>query len=459
MRSFALVGSVALEATNVFLVTTIMPSVVEDIGGFSYYAMNTTMYVIASIIGAAIAGRMAERIGSRRIYLLALSIFAIAALVSGFAPTMYVLILGRTIEGFAGGILISMAYVLIRQVFEERLWPRAVGLVSAMWGIATFSGPAIGGIFTEYGHWRWALWSMIPLAFLLAIVVMIWLPPEKDRHERALLPRTQEDKLPASRLLLLAASVLAISGASVLDSWAAQAGILAAGIFLLFGLFRLDARAPNRLLPMGSYGATAQRAIYITMSLLALASAVEVFAPYFLQKLQGYSALTAGYLTAVMAAGWSFASLFGSGLPTRWGRRLIQFGPILITVALFSFSWVIRQPEGFHDGVGFVLFILNLLAIGMGIGLAWPHLLSTLLHVIPDEEGAITSSSISTVQQYAMAVGSALAGLIVNLWARDAREDIAALSNAALWLFVLFGLIVMFSIWSAHQALQRTREP
>src|SRR5690625_6374011 len=77
--------------------------------------MNTTMFVIASILGAAIAGRMSERIGSKRIFLLGLGIFASATVLAALAPTMYILILARTIEGFAGGILLSMAYVLIRQ--------------------------------------------------------------------------------------------------------------------------------------------------------------------------------------------------------------------------------------------------------------------------------------------------------------------------------------------------------
>jgi len=456
MQSLALVGCVALEATNVFLVTTIMPSVVKDIGGFSYYSMNTTMFVIASILGAAIAGRMSERIGSKRIFLLGLGIFASATVLAALAPTMYILILARTIEGFAGGILLSMAYVLIRQVFEERLWPRAVGLVSAMWGIATFSGPAIGGIFTEYGHWRWAFWSMLPITLLLALLVIFWLPTPKPQERTA--ATDAQNVLPIARLALLTGSVLMVSAASVLHVVWQQAVLIGVGMVFLWQLVRIDRHAPNPILPTGSYDRTAERAIYITMSILALASTIEIFTPYFLQIIQGHSPIYAGYLTTAMSAGWSFSALFGAGVSKQWGRRAIQFGPVLMCLALGTFAWVSQLQTGVQSGWGLAGFVLNLILIGMGIGLAWPHLLSTLFRVVPDSQGAIASSSVSTVQQYAMAIGSALAGLIVNTSTHGHNQSVETVSRAAFWTYVIFAVLLVFAIYSAHQTLSRTRE-
>src|SRR5690554_2401638 len=164
-RSLAPAGGTALHATNVYLVTTIMPSEVEDIGGIAYYAMNTTVFIMASIIGAALAGRLADQFGGKRVYLSALALFSLASVICATAPSMLTLIAGRAIQGLGGGVLVSMAYVLIRQVFPEHLWTRAMGLISAMWGIATLSGPAIGGVFAEYSAWRYAFWSLLPIAF------------------------------------------------------------------------------------------------------------------------------------------------------------------------------------------------------------------------------------------------------------------------------------------------------
>lgn len=456
MQSLALVGSVALQATNVFLVTTIMPSVVEDIGSFSYYSMNTTMFVVASIIGAAIAGQMADRIGSKKVYLIALAVFAIASAIAAMAPNMYTLIFARAIEGLAGGTLLSMAYVLIRQVFEERLWSRALGLVSAMWGIATFSGPAIGGIFSEYGHWRWAFWSMLPITFLLAIIVLIWLPATT----RGTAPRTsehgQKNALPLKRLGLLAASALSISVASVLHSLWQQGILLGLSVGLLAWLVTIDRRSPNRLLPTGSYSASAYRAIYITMVLISMASAVEIFVPYFLQTIQGHSPLYAGYITTAMSAGWTLASLAGAGLSRKWRRRSIQAGPVVMVGSLFTFSWAIQLQENVQQGVGLAGFVLNLMFLGIGIGMAWPHLLNMLFRIVPEEEASIASASVSTVQQYAIAIGSAVAGLIVNTFASGSSDNIHDVSRAAFWMFTFFAITVIFAILSARQAMNRS---
>lgn len=456
MQSLALVGSVALQATNVFLVTTIMPSVVQDIGGFSYYSMNTTMFVVASIIGAAIAGQMADRIGSKKVYLIALVVFAIASVIAAMAPNMYTLIFARTVEGLAGGTLLSMSYVLIRQVFEERLWSRAIGLVSAMWGIATFSGPAIGGIFSEYGHWRWAFWSMLPVTFLLAIVVIIWLPTTVRDAAPHLRDHDKKNALPVWRLGLLAASVLSISAASVLKTLWQQGVLLALSVALLAWLVSIDRRAPNRLLPSGSYSATAHRAVYITMVLISMASAVEIFTPYFLQNIQGHSPIYAGYITTAMSAGWTLASLAGAGLSKKWRRRSIQAGPILMVGSLFTFAWVIQLQHNVQHGLGLAGFVLNLVLLGLGIGMAWPHLLNMLFRIVPEEDGSIASSSVSTVQQYAIAIGSAVAGLIVNTFTTGSNDSIQDVSRAALWMFTFFGVVVIFAIISARQALNRS---
>src|SRR5699024_10715372 len=125
---------------------------------------------------------------------------------------------------------------------------------------------------------------------------------------------TAQNALPMTRLGLLVGSVLTVSVASVLHHVTQQVALIAMGMALLWQLIRMDRHAINPILPRGSYDATAQRAIYITMSILALASTIEIFTPYFLQIIQGHSPIYAGYLTTAMSAGWSFSALFGSGI-------------------------------------------------------------------------------------------------------------------------------------------------
>eukprot|EP01030_Chromulinospumella_sphaerica_P018133 gene18133-17985_t len=173
IRDDALQRGVVLHAINVYIATTILPSVVRDIGGIDYYAWNTTLFVTASILGSALSARLLVGLGARGAYTLATLVFAAGALICAFAPSMPVMLAGRLIQGLGGGFLFALSYAMIRLVFHETLWPRAMALVSGMWGVATLIGPAVGGVFAELGVWRAAFWSLIPVAGLFALLAAV----------------------------------------------------------------------------------------------------------------------------------------------------------------------------------------------------------------------------------------------------------------------------------------------
>lgn len=160
-RSLILAGGVALHAINVYITTTILPSVVQDIGGLDFYAWNTSVFVIASILGSAFSATLLEGMGPRISYTLAAVMFALGSLMCAAAPSMPIMLIGRFVQGIGGGLLFALAYTMIRVAFDEALWPRAMAMVSGMWGIATLVGPAVGDSSPNsvcgerrFGHWR-----------------------------------------------------------------------------------------------------------------------------------------------------------------------------------------------------------------------------------------------------------------------------------------------------------------
>jgi MFS family permease len=163
-RSLVLAGGVGLHAVNIFIVTTILPSVVADIGGLAYYAWNTTLFVVASIVGSAASAHVFGRLAPRKAYLLAVAIFALGTLGCATAPHMPALLAGRSLQGVGGGMLVALSYAMIRHLFTAVLWARAIALVSGMWGAAALTGPCVGGVFAELGAWRAAFWVLLPLA-------------------------------------------------------------------------------------------------------------------------------------------------------------------------------------------------------------------------------------------------------------------------------------------------------
>ncbi|MGG3795067.1 MFS transporter [Pseudomonas paraversuta] len=448
VRSLALAGGVILHAVNVYIATTILPSVVRDIGGIDYYAWNTTLFVAASILGSALSARLLARTGPRGAYISASLVFAAGALICGLAPSMPVMLLGRFIQGLGGGFLFALSYAMIRLVFDESLWPRAMALISGMWGVATLVGPAIGGIFAGFGVWRAAFWSLIPVAALFALLAATVLPGRSA-------DRAPGSPLALAQLLFLTAAVLAVSAGSVSPELSHNILGLGAAVILTALLIRSERRARHRLLPDGAFRiSTALGALYATMSLLAVAvTSGEIFVPLFLQVLHHQSALVAGYLAALMGAGWTLGSVASSGASGAGIRRAILAGPILGLVGMLMLADLMGSPSS-GDWLAVMPICLALVAIGLGVGLAWPHLLTRVFQAAPAGEQDLTSASITTVQLFATALGAALAGMVANLAGLTEPGGIAGTMSAAGWLFGVFALAPVIGVFTALRVIR-----
>ncbi len=167
---------IGLHAVDIFIVATIMPSVVGDIGAAAFYAWTTTLYMVASIVGAASSAPIKAGLGLRRCYFLAALGFLAGSAICAVAPDMLVLLMGRVVKGLGGGLLIATNMMLVREVYPEDIRTPALSTMSAMWGIAAMLGPMIGGVFAEFGGWRGAFWFSVPIIILFSAMAWRRLP-------------------------------------------------------------------------------------------------------------------------------------------------------------------------------------------------------------------------------------------------------------------------------------------
>ncbi len=110
--------------------------------------------------------------------------FVAGSVLCGLAPAMIALVVGRGIQGIGGGMISGVVHGLIREVFPARLWPRMLATVSVAWGVAALMGPLVGGLFAQYGHWRWAFLSMVPVVIVTAALAARLLPAGRRRHAK-----------------------------------------------------------------------------------------------------------------------------------------------------------------------------------------------------------------------------------------------------------------------------------
>ncbi len=437
--SVVLAGGVALYATNEFLTSSLLPNTVAEIGGGRLYAWVTTLYLVGSVVAATLVNPMLLRIGPRASYLTGLTVFGLASLVCGAAPDMGVLIGGRALQGVAGGLLAGLGYANINAALPRELWTRASALVSAMWGVATVVGPATGGLFAQFGLWRWAFVTMAVLTALIAALVPVALAAGRAGPAAAPAPR-----VPVLSLLVVGAAALAVSVAQIPHDVAATAGLLGAGAALVAVFVVVDRRSPAAVLPPSVFGAGPLKWVYLTMGVLMAAAMVDTYVPLFGQQLAHLTPVAAGFLGAALALGWTASEIASASLESpRTIGRVILAAPLVVACGL-ALGAVSQRADASLGRAA--LWAVALLVAGVGIGMAWPHLSVRAMDSVDDPgEGGAAAAAINTVQLISAAFGAGLAGVVVN----TAEGGGVA---AARWLFAAFTALSAAGVAVAYGA-------
>ncbi|MFJ8624435.1 MFS transporter [Kitasatospora sp. NPDC093550] len=403
-----LAGGVALYAMNLYFTAALMPSIVADIGGARYYAWVATGFLMAAVIASMLVSRLLDRLGAARAYVLGFLVFGAGAVLNALSPSMPALVLGRVVQGLGGGLVAGLGYAVIRSALPERLWTRAAGLVSAMWGVGTLVGPSLGGLFAQLGAWRGAYVLLLVAALVLAALARRVLPGRSGEGRGS-----GPVPLPSLLLLTLAAAAFSISS-TVPGGWATAVCILA-GVALLVGFVAVERRASATVLPQQTYRAGHPlKWLYLTVAVLCAGVVAENFIPLFGQELGGLGPLVAGFLGAAVSAGWTTAQLFSVGIESARGRaRAVRTAPLVLVGGLLVYGLL---QTGDASGARVALWALALFVAGTGIGLAFPHLSVAAMRSSSDPaEGGKAAAAINTTQLIAFSVTSALAGTLVNL--------------------------------------------
>jgi len=198
-----LVGGVLLHSMSVLMLATVLPSVVDDVGGAILMSWTSSAFLASSIVAATCSGYLTAIVGARNAFCAGALIFGAGALACALAPSMGQIVAGRFVQGFGGGLLTAMAYVLVRNTFPDSLWARAFALLAGGWSMSILVGPLVGGVFARYGDWRGAFFGVAGLACVLAAFAFRALPRTLSSGGGA--------RVPGLRVALICAAIAAMS--------------------------------------------------------------------------------------------------------------------------------------------------------------------------------------------------------------------------------------------------------
>lgn len=432
-----LAGGVLLEASNVYLTTSLLPTIVGDIGGAEFYAWTMTTFLLASVVSSMMVSRILTQRGAVQAYLWALGLFGLGSLLCAASPWMWALLGGRAVQGLGGGLLAGLGYALIQRTLPERLWARAAALVSAMWGVGNIVGPVVGGVFAQLDAWRVTFIGLAVVSALIGIVVVRALPQTTRMRS--------SESVPWTSLVLLASGVAAVGVASIVPAGFGTGVAIVVGVVLGAWFLRHERRGGNGILPRVTFAAGSSLGwVYITVAVLAFAIGTEAFIPLFGQEIGGLMPFVAGLLGAALSLGWSVTQVFtANATGVRSRRLLITIGPVTVAAGLTGYG--LLQHEG-PSALVIALWFATLFLAGAGIGLGFPHLTVAALGSTPgEEEGAKAAAAVNTVFIIASAFSAAMAGVLVNL----AMPDVV---DAARLLMLVFAGVTLLGAFVARGA-------
>ncbi len=394
-----------LQALQVQVIAIIMPTVVADLGGTAFYTWAIMLYTLGAIIGSSSIGPVWALFGARRSYALSGVVFLIGTAACALAPNMATLIVARTIQGLAGGLVTGGTFALIGSLYRPALRTRILAITQSTFTIAQLLGPLFGGLFAELGWWRGSFWAVIPVIVVFNTLAFLKVP---DHLTETAGPASAP--FPVLRLTILATGVFCVAAGGPIDSTPARVLLLVLAVALIWLTFRIDGTASSRLFPTGalSLNSPVGLALWILFITGGVQLSVTLFLPLLLAVVHGVSPFFINFATIVISFGWTCGTFSVSGATSRRARQALLIGPPLMVAGLAAITMSAQLP---------FLWMLTLGAfvMGFGIGVHNVHLVSQMMGDARAGEERITASAMPTVRSLGTAFGAAMAGMLASI--------------------------------------------
>jgi EmrB/QacA subfamily drug resistance transporter len=352
----------ALEQT---IVAPALPAIGRSLGNIDL-SWVVTSYLLAATAATPLFGKLTDIHGRRAIMLLAIGIFILGSLACALAPTMWVLIVGRGLQGIGGGGLIPIAQTIIADLLTPRERPMAQSYTSVVFLSASVLGPVLGGLLTDHLHWSFIFWINLPLG-AIALVMTARALRRLPRHDR---PHKLD--IPGVALMVAAAIALLLAldwGGTHYRWMSSQIWALIGCSVVLWALFAvrlLTAREP--FIPLAILGGRVTSAItcaaFFSIGTLV---GVTIFAPLYCQMVLGVSASMSGLALIAFLAGTTVGALIMGRLIVRLSHYMrVPIVGLLIAIATFAIL-AIETSE-----LSLLSFTVLLGVLGMAIGPMYP---------------------------------------------------------------------------------------
>ena len=158
----------AIEST---IVSTTLPSIVSELGGFELFSWVFTVFLLTQAVSIPIYGRLADMFGRKRVFVLGVGLFLVGAVLCGFASSMVMLICFRALQGLGAGAVQPISATILGDIYTPAERAHVQGLVSSVFGVSAVVGPSMGAFLIQHVSWSTVFWVNVPIGLIAVIMI------------------------------------------------------------------------------------------------------------------------------------------------------------------------------------------------------------------------------------------------------------------------------------------------
>jgi MFS transporter, DHA2 family, lincomycin resistance protein len=419
-RNRLVIGLLLVSTFVVILNETIMsvalPRLMADLGVNAGAAQwLTTAFLLTMAVVIPVTGFLIQRMHTRPVFMLAMSIFSVGTLICAVSPGLELLIFGRIVQAVGTAIMMPLLMTTVMTLVPPESRGRVMGNISIVISVAPALGPTISGIILNYLEWRWMFILVLPVA-LMALALGVW------RMQNVTTPRYA----PLDVLSVIVSAIAfggLVYGLSTLGEAAGEGTgvpgwipVIVGAVAMIVFVWRqlLLQKAERALLDLRTF-ASRNYTIAVAMMAICMASlfGTIILLPIYLQNVLGLDTLQTGLLLLPGGLIMGLCAPFVGRLYDRYGaRRLLVPGSIIVAAVMWALTLV-------DESTGVAALLTGHIAISVGLALIFTPLFTASLSSVPMQLYSHGSAILGSIQQVAGAAGVALFVALMTLQAAN----------------------------------------